>query len=101
MTKKMRDAYNRYCDSDIDSLYRAYGRCSEAKRKAWEGCKKLCLEKNGADLRIIGHNTSFFSAGFIFEEGGVKKFMFITRGGTYTEALANLCGRKEEDCETV
>lgn len=72
-----------YDNSKEDELYKAYGRCSQAKRNAWEHCKALCREYNGTGLKVLGHNCHFFSAGFLFtdEETGVEKIMKITASG--------------------
>lgn len=79
MRAREREAYRLYKISNNDSLYDVYGRFSEAKRKAWEYCKKLCEEKNGSDLRIITANGFQFTAGFEYEEDGKPMFMYITK----------------------
>lgn len=83
MTAQERRAKKKIVDyemSDKHNLWDAYGSFSEGKRDAWEYCQKLCKEKNGSGLKVIGSNTSFFTAGFVFEEDGQKKFMYITKG---------------------
>lgn len=79
MTGRERSAYVLYKNSTMESLADAYGRYSERKRKAWDGCKALCYQCNGHGLKVIGANTSFFSAGFEFEQDGRECFMFITK----------------------
>ena len=72
-----------YRVSNMDELYKAYGRASQAKWNAWENCKRLCHEYNGWGLKVIGKNCHFFSAGFLFtdEETGVVRIMKITAYG--------------------
>lgn len=78
MNKRMAGAYRAYLNSDIDELYKAYGRCSQAKWDAWEKCKSIMREKHGQRLRIIGHSTWKFSAGFVYEEDSKQMFAWIT-----------------------
>lgn len=88
MTKLMRDAYRRYRDSELYSIYDAYQRPSKAKRDAWKHCLDLMMCYNGEGLRVIGHNTSFFSAGFVFtDKDGRDRFAFITKGGMRSEFI--------------
>ena len=87
MTKKMESAYWRYKMSDRFNLYQAYNSFSKAKAEAWEYCEKLCEEYNGKELKVIGANSNFFSAGFLFEEDGKDMFMYITHGGNYKVAV--------------
>lgn len=72
-----------YDCSRMYELRDAYGRWSYAKQKAWEHCKDLCYEYHGRGLKILGANSSFFSAGFLFtdEETGAEKVMKITASG--------------------
>lgn len=66
--------------SDMYSLWDAYNSFSQAKEKAWEYCKELCAKHGGRGLKAIGANSSFFSAGFIFDgDDGKQKFMYITK----------------------
>lgn len=87
MNKKMRKAYTSYLMSDRYSLYDAYGSFSKKKAEAWEYCKKLKEKYDGKGLKVIGANSNFFSAGFLYEEDGKKKFMYITHGGDYTTEI--------------
>ena len=83
MNQRETSAYERYKRSDCYSLYEAYDSYSDAKERAWQYCKDLCCEKNGRGLKVIGHNSNFFSAGFLYEEDEKEMFMFITHGGDY------------------
>lgn len=87
MTKRMEKAYTSYKMSDKLNLYHAYTSFSKAKADAWEYCKELCEKKNGRGLKVIGANSSFFSAGFTFDEDGYHKFMYITHGGDYEAVI--------------
>ena len=58
-------AWNKSRYTDLNS---AYGRCSTAKRNAWEYCEDLCRKKNGTDLRIISRNCYRFTAGFVYPD---------------------------------
>lgn len=83
MNQREADAYRRYRNSDCYSLWQAYDSFSRQKEEAWLYCEDLCQKKNGRGLKVIGHNTSFFSAGFEYEEDGKRMFMYITHGGDY------------------
>lgn len=83
-TEVLRRAYNSYCMSSDRTLSDAYGSYSKAKSNAYDYCVGLMEKFNSDDLRIIGHNTYMFSAGFTFdvldsETYEVKKaFCYIT-----------------------
>lgn len=79
MRAREREAYRLYKASDNCSLRDVYGRFSEAKYKAWVGCRKLCRDKGGHNLRIITANGFQFTAGFEYEEDGKPMFMYITK----------------------
>lgn len=78
MNKKQTMVYENYMNSMDYDLLDAYTTCSCAKHRAWEYCRELQQEKNGAGLKVISHNTFMFTAGFTFEEDGTEKFMYIT-----------------------
>lgn len=69
--------YNRSNATSLDSVY---GRYSSAKARAWDYCLNLCEEKHGRNLKVISHNVSIFTAGFVFTDtvDGDERFMFIT-----------------------
>jgi len=81
--EKDKTVSQQYRWSDKDELYKAYGRCSAEKMKAWEHCKELCKEYEGWGLKILGANCYQFSAGFLFTEEmtGEVKVMKITKSG--------------------
>lgn len=74
-------AYRRWQNSSDVDLYHAYGSFSQAKANAWEDCKRLEAEFTGTGLRVIGHNSMQFSAGFtgVDPETGEVMFMYITK----------------------
>lgn len=84
-TKQLKRAYKQYRKSDNYDLRDCYGRFSEAKAQAWDYCIDLYLKYNGYALKVIGHNSMQFSAGFVGEiadavTGELKKaFFYITR----------------------
>lgn len=79
MNARMRKAYESYHRSYMYDLWDAYGRFSPAKSEAWEYCKRLCKKHDGYGLKVIGANTSQFSAGFLFMKDGKEMFMYITK----------------------
>lgn len=52
MNARMENAYRSYKYSNMFELWDAYGRCSQAKRNAWEYCK--AGKERLADLYIEG-----------------------------------------------
>lgn len=74
-------AHDRWERSSDCELYHVYGRYSQAKVNAWEYCKELEAKFTGTGLRIIGHNSSFFSCGFegLDPDTGEVIFMYITK----------------------
>lgn len=77
-TKKALDMVRAWKLSSCYDIFEAYERPSYNKVRAWETCKKQCEEKNGYGLVITGHNSSFFSAGFMFEQDSKKYLQYIT-----------------------
>lgn len=83
--KQINEAYQRYLFGTTNGdIYSAYQRPSVRKVHAWNSCEELCRKYEGTGLRIIGHNSMIFSAGFIGyvenEETGEleKSFVYIT-----------------------
>lgn len=68
MYKDQEKIIQRYNNSTARELWDVYGRCSTAKRKAFENCKaKMLALRNGRDMRILGASCFFFSCAFRFE----------------------------------
>lgn len=74
----LKSAYQRYLMSDYTTIYKAYKKPSWKKEKAWEHCQDLCKKYNGTDLKVVGKNDNYFSAGFVGKVDGKKAFVFIT-----------------------
>lgn len=76
--ERMRAYYRSYKRNGIRDLDDVYGRYSTAKHRAWRDCERRCAERNGHGLSVIGHNCSYFSAGFMYEGEAGKMFYVIT-----------------------
>lgn len=75
-------------NSRYTDLYSAYGRCSAAKRNAWEYCEDLCAKKNGTGLKVISRNCYRFTAGFEFPHPDTGELMFMYISPTYDQEVA-------------
>lgn len=76
--KQMADYYKRWLRLPTRNLDEVYGRYSAAKYRAWRTCERMCAERNGYGLSVIGHNCSYFSAGFMYDTAKGKMFHVIT-----------------------
>lgn len=79
MTSRDKIIVGNYMDSDVDELYKCYGRVSSDKQKHWAHCRALCYQHGGRDLRVISSNRYVFTAGFQFEKDGKKYLMYISK----------------------
>lgn len=71
--------------SENYDIFQAYKSPSREKQEAWEYCKNLCKKQKGSNLKIIGKNCFFFSAGFFYlDENGKERFMHITKSADYS-----------------
>lgn len=70
----------RYNESKAQFLGDVYGKCSDAKEKAWTDCVSLMNDMHGYNFRIISYNVFMFTAGFLVTDTdtGVVKFVYIT-----------------------
>ena len=66
-TKLIKQQYKKYDFSDDYTIWDAYENPSRRKEKACEMCENTCDKFNGRNLKVAGHNTSTFSAGFVFD----------------------------------
>lgn len=66
-TKTIKLQYHMYNNSDDLTIWDAYKNPSRRKEQAWKYCKNLCNDFNGRNLKVVGHNTTIFSAGFVFD----------------------------------
>jgi len=81
MTERER-LYNAYIDSHKYDLNDCYERCSEAKKKAFENCRKMCYEDDGYGLKIISHNGFMFTAGYLYKKDNDIWLCYITKTKT-------------------
>lgn len=72
-------AYEAWKKSEMTCLEDAYNAPSEFKQYAWARCIAICEANNGYNLRIIGHNSQTFSAGFVYFKDGRCIFVWITK----------------------
>ena len=78
--KRAKQITEQYERATATRLSDVYGRCSEAKQRAFNYCHRLMQEYNGDDMKILSHNTFVFTAAFLFEdqETGAINIMRIT-----------------------
>lgn len=81
--KDLNDYYQRWLNSTENTIYKAYGRPSVYKVRAFERCEDIMNEYDGYSLRIVGHNSSQFSAAFTTD----TDFYVITKDNIYRMAL--------------
>ena len=85
MTKRHEAIITRYNNSTAHTMRDVYGKWSNAKEKAYNDCLKKCADDDGRGFKIIGANTSFFSVGYIKDDGAT--LVYITHGGREEIAL--------------
>ena len=78
-TQNIKDAYHRYLMSTDYDLQDVYTTCSLRKAYAYNYCIELMNKYDGHTLKIIGYNTTTFSAGFIGVVDGKDAFVYITK----------------------
>lgn len=76
--RQIADYYRRWLAHPEGDLDDAYGRYSSAKAVAWRDCERKCAERDGYGLSVIGHNSSYFSAGFTYTGEMGKMFYVMT-----------------------
>lgn len=84
--KDLNSYYQRWLDSTEDSLYKSYSRPSQYKVAAFERCEDIMHEFDGYSLRIVGHNSSQFSAAFTTD----TDFYVITKANIYRMPLSEV-----------
>ncbi len=84
--KDLNDYYQRWLNSTENTIYKAYSRPSRYKVAAFERCEDIMCEFNGYSLRIVGHNSSQFSAAFTTD----TDFYVITKENIYRMALSEV-----------
>ena len=80
MNKKQESIYATYLKSSARELSDVYKNWSGAKEVAMRSCRDLCASLHGYNLRILSHNSQFFSVGFMYLDrpAGALMFMYIT-----------------------
>lgn len=84
--KDLNDYYQRWLNSTENTIYKAYGRPSVYKVRAFERCEDIMHEFDGYSLRIVGHNSSQFSAAFTTD----TDFYVITKDSIYRMPLEEM-----------
>ena len=81
--KDLNSYYQRWLNSTENTIYKAYDRPSIYKVRAFERCEDIMQEFDGYSLRIVGHNSSQFSAAFTTD----TDFYVITKDNIYRMPL--------------
>lgn len=85
MNKKFEALKHAYENARYDSVFRAYGRPSDAKINAESWCIHKMKNMNGWDYRILSYNTFNFTCGWLVEnpETGVLQLCVETARNSY------------------
>ena len=84
--KDLNSYYQKWLNSTENTIYKAYGRPSIYKVRAFERCEDIMHEYDGYSLRIVGHNNSAFSAAFTTD----TDFYVITKDNIYRMSLSEV-----------
>lgn len=84
--KDLNSYYQRWLESTENTIYKAYGRPSVYKVRAFERCEDIMHEFDGYSLRIVGHNCHQFTAAFFTD----TDFYVITKQNIYVMPLSEL-----------
>lgn len=84
--KDLNSYYQRWLNSTENTIYKAYDRPSVYKVRAFERCEDIMHEFDGYSLRIVGHNSSQFSAAFTTD----TDFYVITKDNIYRMPLSEV-----------
>lgn len=76
--REIKHAYQRWMNSSDYSLRDVYKSHSWRKEHAFDYCRTLCRDYDGAELRIISYNSNIFTCGFVGVVDGKKAFVYIT-----------------------
>ena len=82
-----RQAYEKFCNSSDVDLDDVYGRCSQAKRNAYEYCRAREREFNSYNGVIASYCIMNFTYAFTGWCEGKKYFVFITKSHDYAIAM--------------
>ena len=84
--KDLNSYYQRWLNSTENTIWKAYSRPSQYKALAWERCEDIMHEFDGYSLRVVGHNSSQFSAAFVTD----TDFYVITKDNIYRMPLSEV-----------
>ena len=84
--KDLNSYYQKWLNSTENTIYKAYGRASIYKVRAFERCEDIMHEFDGYSLRIVGHNSSQFTAAFTTDD----TFYVITKDNIYFMPLSEV-----------
>ena len=77
--KKFENVIKRYCESNIDNIYKAYKNPSYNKIYAYDYLRELSRDMGGYRFYIIGYNCSMFSVGWCVLIDDKEYFIYITK----------------------
>lgn len=78
MTAKEKRILEAYLCSDDHQLSDVYGRCSQAKQDSFIMIEREMYENCGSDLRILSHNSNFYTCAYIIKGKGFTKLVYHT-----------------------
>lgn len=93
--RKMINWYEQYKKSTATSLAQVYGDWSYNKEKSyWDIHRKYSEKYSNHTLRILGHNSSYYTTGAIVTDSVTKDFQFFI---VETYASTYICGYSDGD----
>ena len=76
---RMKAYYDTYMKVEGRTLDDAYGRCSSAKKCAWESIRERMVKQGGFGLSVLHANSFNFTTGYMYkDEQGLKHFVVDT-----------------------
>ena len=64
-----------------------YNKWSDTKQEAWNKIAKECADRNGFKLSIITYSVQYFTAGYMYKDGGKLMFRVHTSADCSTMEL--------------
>ena len=90
MQEKMISYYRRYARTTCDDvLGKVYRNCSDAKWRAWNNIIAAYGTDIVSPVRVISHNSNFFSTGAIVHYSDGDRFIVETAYNTFTCGYSN------------
>lgn len=65
---KAQNFINDYLNSSDFELWHVYGRCSDRKYRSFEGIKDRMRAEGGEDIRILSHNSNYYTCAYRLNE---------------------------------